>query len=288
MQNPLSNYYLVGAATVLILSSAVALVHSAPPTNQNPAERTARSSPDKPNDESGGPAPVRDLTGTWAGPGEPALNNRVPPMTPEGQARLKLNIPDPFSATSNDPWKTCDPFGMPRIVNNETKEVGFAAMPDRVIILENYSKVWREVWTDGRQLPKNIGHKGGSSTMYFGYSIGHWEGDNTFVVDTVGMDDKTWVDRRGYPHSVDAHVIERYTRTDHNHMNFTETLDDPEYYTQPFMIAKASYKWIAGQDNLNAKIPFSAEDLCIPSQAIEYLRLVGAPADEDAVTGTNK
>jgi len=77
---------------------------------------------------------------------EPELNNRVPQMTPEGAAKLKLNIPDPFSATSNDPWKTCDPFGMPRIVNNEIREIGFASMPDRLVILENYAKVWREVW----------------------------------------------------------------------------------------------------------------------------------------------
>jgi len=274
--------------TVLALSSLAALVQSVQSADQDSARRSAQSPQDKATDDSGGPAPAHDLNGTWAGPGEPALNNRVPPMTPEGQAKLKLNIPDPFSATSDDPWKTCDPFGMPRIVNNEIKEVGFATMPDRVIILENYSKVWREVWTDGRPLPKNVGRKGGPSTMYFGYSVGHWEGDNTLVVDTVGMDDKTWVDRRGYPHTVDAHVIERYTRTDRNHMNFTETLDDPEYYTQPFVIAKASYKWIAGQDNRNAEIPFSVEDLCIPSQAIEYLKLVGAPADEDAVTGTKK
>ena len=249
---------------------------------QEPANQNRPPAKDEPT---GGPAPVRDLNGTWLGPGEPSLNNRVPPMTPEGQAKLKLNIPDPFSATSNDPWKTCDPFGMPRIVNNEIREIGFAAMPNRIVILENYAKVWREVWMDGRPLPKNIGHKGGPSTMYFGYSVGHWEGDNTLVVETVGMDDKTWVDRRGYPHSIDAHVIERYTRADHNHMTMTETIDDPAYYTAPFVLAKADYRWIAGQDDTKVAIPFSNEYMCIPSEAIEYMKLVGAPADEDAATG---
>ena len=46
--------------------------------------------------------------------------------------------------------------------------------------------------------------------MTFGYSVGHWEGDHTLVIDTYGMDENTWADRRGYPHSAGAHVIERY------------------------------------------------------------------------------
>jgi hypothetical protein len=276
MRNPFK-HSMVGLVAVLAFSSVVAVAQDARLANQN---RTAG-----PTDDTGGPAPVHDLSGTWKGLGEPSLNNRVPPMTADGQAKLKLNIPDPFSATSNDPWKICDPLGMPRIVNNEIGEIGFAMMPDRVVILENFAKVWREVWTDGRPLPKNVGRKGGPSTMYFGYSVGHWEGGNTLVVDTVGMDDKTSVYRRGYPHSIDAHVTERYTRVDHNHLNFTETLDDPAYYAEPFVIAKTSYRWIAGQDDSKVAIPFSNEYLCIPSEAIEYMKLVGNPADEDAATG---
>ena len=277
MRNP-ATYAVVGLLALLTLWPAA--VWAQEPQNQN--------KPIQAGEETGGPAPVHDLSGTWLGPGEPELNNRVPQMTPEGAAKLKLNIPDPFSATSNDPWKTCDPFGMPRIVNNEIREIGFASMPDRLVILENYAKVWREVWMDGRPLPKNIGHKGGPSTMYFGYSVGHWEGDHTLVVDTVGMDDKTWVDRRGYPHSIDAHVIERYTRIDHNHLTMEETVDDPTYYAAPFVIAKANYRWIKGQDDTKVSIPFSNEYMCIPSEAIEYMKLIGTPADEDTATGVKK
>ena len=273
---------------VLAFSSVVAVAQNAQPANQNRNRGVPQNPSDKPTDDTGGPAPVHDLNGTWRGLGEPSLNNRIPTMTPVAQAKLKLNVPDPFSASSNDPWQTCDPLGMPRIVNNEIGEIGFATMPDRIVILENFAKVWREVWVDGRPLPKNVGHKGSPSTMYFGYSVGHWEGDNTLVVDTIGMDDKTWVDRRGYPHSIDAHVIERYTRVDHNHLNFTEAIDDPAYYAEPFVIAKTSYRWIVGQDDLKVAIPFSNEYLCIPSQFQEYLKLVAIPADEDAATGVKK
>ena len=82
------------------------------------------------------------------------------------------------------------------------------------------------------------------------------------------MDEKTWMDRRGYPHSVDAKVIERYTRTDYDHMSMTETVDDPVYYTQPsFILAKLDYRFVRNQDDKDGPIPFTNETLCIPSQA---------------------
>jgi len=272
----------------LAFSSLIAFAQNAKPAGQNAAPADNGRIPSV-KDDPGGPAPAKDIAGTWLGPGEPQLSNRVPQMTQAGLAKLKLNIPDPFSASSNDPWKTCDPFGMPRVSNNEVREIGFAQMPDRTIILENFGKVWREVWTDGRPLPKNVGHPGGLGPLWYGYSVGHWEANNTFVVDTVGMDDKTWMDRRGYPHTVDAHLTEHYARPDHNHLNFDEYMDDPAFYTSSFIIAKANYKWITGQDDVKAKIPFSDEQsfeqICIPSEVIEYNKLLAEQADEDAITG---
>src|SRR5690348_4935818 len=51
----------------------------------------------------GGPAPQRDLNGSWTGPLTPKMG-AVPPLTAMGQARFKQNIPDTFSPSSNDPW----------------------------------------------------------------------------------------------------------------------------------------------------------------------------------------
>jgi hypothetical protein len=285
MRNPFK-YSTLGLAVLAFWSFASA--QDAPRVDQNRNAAPARNSSGKAVDDSGGAAPVHDLSGMWRGPGEALLSNRVPPLTPAGQAQLKLNIPDPFSASSNDPWKTCDPFGMPRSANNQIAQIGFSQMPGRIIILEGF-RTCREVWMDARPFPKNIGHEGGPSTTYFGYSKGHWEGDNTLVVDTVGMYEKTWVDRRGYPHSVDAHVIERYTRVDHNHLTFTETVDDPAYYTEPFLIAKGELRWVRGQEDPSAgAIPFAVENLCVPSEAIEYMKLLGEPADEDSAVGNKK
>src|SRR5436190_3200125 len=139
------------------IAAVVALLASAPQTAS--AQNAAREKPS-------GPAPVHDLWGMWDGPNEGLLSNRVPTMTPVGRAKLDANIPDPFSASSNDPWKTCDPFGMPRGVNNQYGLFGFAQMPGRIIILNAYNRSWREVWMDGRRAPQNIGREGGPSAMY--------------------------------------------------------------------------------------------------------------------------
>jgi hypothetical protein len=94
------------------------------------------------------------------------------------------------------------------------------------------------------------------------------------------------MDRRGYPHSVDAKVIERYTRTDFDHLSMTETVEDPAYYTQnPFLFAKQDYRFVANQTDPSAPIPFTSDRLCIPSQASEYMKSIGLPADIDTATG---
>ena len=108
-------------------------------------------------------------------------------------------------------------------------------MSERIVFLLQYMDLWREVWTDGRALPKNVGgtDKDSLDPTYNGYSVGHWEDDYTFVVDTTGIDDRTWVTSAGYPHTVEAHVIERYYRPDHNDLQLSVTIEDPKIYTKP-------------------------------------------------------
>lgn len=229
---------------------------------------------------SGGPAPVHDLNGTWAGPrsgaGVPDFRGGdTPSLTPLGQKLFSENKSlGKFSpAGTNDPFvRTCDPLGFPRADLDEIRGISFASMPDRIVVLYQFQQVWREIWMDGRTLPKNVGtaEKGAPDPRYFGYSVGHWEGDNTLVVDTTGLDDKSWLDRDGHPHSVQAHVRERFTRTDHNNLEVTITLDDPTIYTKPFSLGTVYFKWIPNQ--------IFDEKLCIPSETIEYLKSVGDPA----------
>ena len=68
-----------------------------------------------------------------------------------------------------------------------------------------------------------------------GYSIGKWEGD-TFVVDTIGFNDQTYLDDGGHPHSNALRVTERFRRRDFGHMEIQITIDDPEAYNKPWTV----------------------------------------------------
>jgi hypothetical protein len=112
---------------------------------------------------------------------------------------------------------------------------------------------------------------------YNGYSVGHWEDDYTLVVDTTGLDGRSWATKSGYPHSMDARVQERYTRMDHNDLKLTVTLDDPKIYTKPFFIGTVYFRWVPNQQ--------MDEKLCVPSEVLEYLKTMGDPAGSDPSAG---
>ena len=221
-----------------------------------------------------GPAPKHDFNGAWVGPIRPVTND-PPPMTPLGEQRFKANKPERqyTLAATNDPFQTCDPLGIPRnILNHPVINGGmwFEQVPSRVVMLYQYQRVWRDIWMDGRELPKKVDAKGAPDSRFYGYSVGHWEDDNTLLIDTTGVDDRTWLDDAGHPHSVDMHVQERYTRLDQYNMQLTVTIDDPKIYTKPFEWLKTSYYWMVKQD--------FEETLCVPSEAMEYLNSLARPA----------
>lgn len=229
---------------------------------------------------SGGPAPVHDLSGSWAGPrsgaGVPdSKGGETPSMTPLGQklfsANKSLQKFNP-SGTNDAVVRTCDPIGFPRADTYSIMTLSFAAMPHRIVVLYPFQQNWREIWTDGRELPKDVGRteKGAPDPRYFGYSVGHWDGDHTFVVDTTGVDDRTWLNDAGYPHTIDAHMQERFTRTDYNDLEVTVTVDDPKLYTKALSLGTEYFRWVPNQ--------LLDERLCIPSDVIEYLNAVGDPA----------
>jgi hypothetical protein len=232
-----------------------------------------------------GPAPKQDLTGVWVGPTKVEIGP-FPAMTPAGQAAFKLNhpVPTPGAAganvtevqPNNDPFSICDPLGFPRDLVNEWLSfrggIWFspAAGSDRMLILFEQQRVWREVWMDGRQLPAKFDVPGAPESRYYGYSVGHWDGDYTFVIDTAGLDTRTWIEEHGHPHSDVAKFQERWTRLDQYNVQATVTLDDPKFYTKPFQLSKTSYYWKKDQD--------VEEELCLPSSVIEYGNRLSNPA----------
>jgi hypothetical protein len=259
---------IIGLAAVLAFSSAAMSQASAPATK----ESLYKGNYLKNNPESGGPAPVHDVIGSWAGNLTPQ-RLEIPPLTPLGQKMFSQNKPETEVGTghSNDPMNTCDPLGVPRNLVFETRGLAFASMGDRMAILHQYQRIWRYAWMDGKhELPKKFDTKDGVPSRFYGYSVGHWEGDNTLVIDTTGVNDSTWLDKAGHPHSVNAHITERYTRVDHNHMEMTSTVDDPAVYTKTFVLSKNAYQWIPDQE--------AEEQICVPSEMIRYMSLISTPA----------
>jgi hypothetical protein len=101
--------------------------------------------------------------------------------------------------------------------------------PGVTVIMHELDGTHRQIYTDGRK------HVPDPQPAWLGYSVGKWDGD-TFVVETVGFNDKSWLDGIGHPHSEALRLTERYRRRDYGHMEMEVTMDDPKMYTKPFSI----------------------------------------------------
>jgi hypothetical protein len=95
-----------------------------------------------------------------------------------------------------------------------------------LILYEEFAR-FRQIFTDGRGLPKEM------NPAWFGYSTGKWDRD-TFVVDTRGFNDRSWLDDAGHPHSEQLHTVERFHRRDFGHLDLDITIEDPIAYTEPW------------------------------------------------------
>src|SRR6266852_4710601 len=129
-----------------------------------------------------------------------------------------------------DPANVCmDVVGIP-LAGLVSEPIKIVQAPRLTMILYEVDNLHRQIFTDGRKLPKEF-----YLPAYLGYSAGHWEGD-TLVVETAGFNDKTVLDGMGHPHSDALRMVERYRRRDFGHLDVEMTFDDPKMYTKPFTI----------------------------------------------------
>jgi hypothetical protein len=257
-------------ATTITFALMLTLATLAAQAAQMPAQKAAKTP--------AAPAARHDITGAWEGSAGSTISN-VGAMTAWGQQQFAAN--KPFNGASkrmvpvgqsNDPFVKCDPMGFPRSVFFETRGIEFDPLPNKMLELFQYQKIWREIWMDGRALPKNAGGSdlNAPDPRWYGYSIGHWDNDTTFVTETVGMDERTWLDALGDPHSVGMKVEERYRRVDHDNLELVTTIDDPKAYVKPFTTKPWIMKW-------NPKKELE-EQMCVPSEAQAYLDAIAGPA----------
>jgi hypothetical protein len=115
----------------------------------------------------------------------------------------------------------CSPYGMPRMMSVASYPVEIIQTPAQItLVTEAFSEV-RRVYMNEPQQPIDEVPPG-----YYGHSVGRWEGD-TLVIDSVGFNERFWMNRDGIPHTDRLHLIERYTRPDHDTHEYRVTIDDP-------------------------------------------------------------
>ena len=194
----------------------------------------------------------QDLSGIWFRGGGVRRGDRafgprdtIPAMTPEGEARARAITPQrgsrvdfmevaDFPGQSNDPTIVCNPTGFPRILVDTAPEIfEFIHVGGRLLQLHQLERAIRELWMDGRAVPsgENLDIIG---PAWYGHSVGFWEGD-TLVVNTVGMDDRAWLDPFGLPKSFNARIEERYHLAEADVLELQLTLYDPTYYETPWV-----------------------------------------------------
>ena len=181
-----------------------------------------------------------DLTGMWkwnynASWQNYAFTEDLPAMTAWARERFDDSRPTfgPRGVAvgeTNDPAYQCLPPGVPRIYAHPAP-FEIIQTPNRVMLSYEYQGWVRQVYTDGRE------HRQGRPPSWMGESIGYWD-DDVLVIDTRNFNDKTWVDRRGLPHSDQLRVIERIQRTGENELAIDITVEDPIAYPEPWTVRR--------------------------------------------------
>jgi hypothetical protein len=139
-----------------------------------------------------------------------------------------------------DPQGFCLPPGGPRMFGTPYPS---QLIQDRdrkriIVIFEGGAHVWREIYLDGRKLPD----RESVNPTYFGYSVGHWDGD-TLVVETTGFNEKTWLNFNGTMHTDQLKTTERITRPNRDTLHYEAVIDDPGAYSAPWTVAW-DIKWL--------------------------------------------
>ncbi len=147
------------------------------------------------------------------------------PLTPWGRdiynARIANNGKD-------HPGASCLPSGIPE-KDNIPDGLKLVQTEDLTLLLHESRTIYRQIFSDGRPLPKD------PQPTWMGYSIGHWDKD-TFVVETIGQNGKTWLDMRGLPGTESLRITERFSRPKIGHMDIAVTIEDPKAYTKPWTV----------------------------------------------------
>lgn len=139
-------------------------------------------------------------------------------------------------------WMTLDPEAkcfLPGVPRATYTPYAFQIIqsPDVILMAYEYATAGRRILL-GDQIGAKIE---APFDTWMGWSRGRWEGD-TLVVDVGGFNGQTWLDRAGNFYSETARVVERYTPTSPDHLNYEATIEDPKVFTRPWQIRMPLYR----------------------------------------------
>ena len=119
------------------------------------------------------------------------------------------------------------PHGVPDAMTVPGLPFKIIQIPGVTLVLFEEFHVYRQLFTDGRQLPVD------PDPAWYGYSVAKWDGD-TFVVDTAGFKEGSWLDNSGHPHTEALHLTERFRRINFGRLELVVTVNDPKAYSRPW------------------------------------------------------
>ena len=251
---------LCGAAAFLLHGSAARAASEAVP-NFSPDPETAWTS-DRPKSDDFLPPP--------SGPG-PVLSDKAHPYIPNGQGQSTYRVAD-LTNPILKPWvveqmrkaneevlsgkvpyiarERCWPAGVPGLdIYNRGQPVHFIQTPNMVVIVNELYAQIRHVYLD-------VPHSQHVTPSWYGESVGHYEGDE-LVVDTIGLNERTFVDNYRTPHTEQLHVVERFKMIDGGKtLQVHVTVNDPGAFNMP---------WSAIQHWRRVNDRPMIEDLCEPN-----------------------
>jgi hypothetical protein len=170
----------------------------------------------------GAPVGIMDVTATGSEEGQ--AGTTVPlPYQPWAAAQVKQNLAD---IRKDDPTTRCLPISPVRQWSDFFPQK-IVQTADAVFVLSEYMIQYRQIFLDGRPLPKD------PFPSFKGYSVGHWEGD-TLVVETTGYKNGLWLDLKGDPLTEEGRTTERIRRPKFGRLEVQLTVNDPKAYTRPW------------------------------------------------------
>ncbi|HEY4028947.1 MAG TPA: hypothetical protein VGM25_01270 [Caulobacteraceae bacterium] len=221
------------------------------PGNSRPRPAAPGSAPPNPD--------PKNFEGVWWLQGYQYLLGPEPgvpaPLKPQYIELLKKRIREKNAGhPETDTSTQCFPHGMPRLMESPYP-IEIVQTPGRVTFLHEVAHEVRRIYLDQKQ-PAN------PKETFLGHSVGHWEGD-TLVVDTIGINGKSFIDDEGEAHSDKEHLTERYRKINGGRqIELTMTVEDPVTLERPYSY-KRVYEWrpdvrpaeyICEENNRNAPV----------------------------------